>query len=122
GSYVLLNAASGTALDVDTSGIVAAHLYHGEENQQWVFVNTGRGWAIRSSRLSQEGKALYLSFKHRLRKDAPVVASTTPVSWYVWEVDGAELRIHWPDSDLVFDLPCPDWDSPGVPVRVLEFI
>ncbi|KAH9850991.1 hypothetical protein C2E23DRAFT_887017 [Lenzites betulinus] len=119
GTYVLLNAKGGTALDMTSKRHVEGHDLHSELNQRWKFINTGNGWAIRNGRDSNDGEPLYLSIKGQLKEGTEIVGSTVPISWYVYSVDGA-LRITWPNTDYVFDLR--DWgdSAPGTKVQLVR--
>ncbi|KAI0354444.1 hypothetical protein OH77DRAFT_1426021 [Trametes cingulata] len=119
GTYVLLNARGGTALDVTGNMDIQGHEFHGGVNQQWRFIPTGRGWAIQSGRNGKDGKPLYLSFKSRLREQAVLTASKVPLSWCVWDVDGA-LRITWPGADYVAELSGWGCDEPGAHVQLMR--
>ena len=138
GTYVLLNARGGTAMDLhggdDTN--VIGYPMHGNQNQQWEFIPSGHGYVIRCVRPSKAGHALYLTVEGGVRNNAPVVASAYPVAWNVEQTEegiryvrlglGLGLlyrrlthsrRISWPNSNFVFDLA--DWgdNAPGTKVR-----
>ncbi|KAI0631440.1 hypothetical protein C8Q77DRAFT_1061072 [Trametes polyzona] len=117
GSYILMNVKGGIALDLAGKRTrLEGHLLHGEANQRWMFMNTGRGWAIRSSQMSHPERSVYLSVK-RLQENEPVVPSTVPISWFVYLVNGA-LRIHWPHTDYVIELGgCGD-STPGTRIQL----
>ncbi|KAI0668212.1 hypothetical protein C8Q78DRAFT_956535, partial [Trametes maxima] len=101
-TFALLNAKGGTALDDCHETEVRGYPFHGRENQQWKFINTGNGWAIQSCR-TKEGGPVYLSLKKTLSQYAHLAMSPRPVSWYVWHVKGG-LRIGWPSTDYVVEL------------------
>lgn len=121
GTYVLLNARSGTALDLsgaDQRSLIGfpAHM---RQNQQWEFIPSGSGYTIRSACSSSCG--LYLSVES-VRDNAPIIASPFPSCWDVQfdEKHGSALRIHWPNTDFVLDLA--DWGSatPGTKVQLMK--
>ncbi len=135
GTYVLLNARGGTAMDLhggDNTNVIGYPM-HGAQNQQWEFIPSGHGYVIRSVRSSKAGHALYLTVEGGVRNNAPVVASAYPVTWSVeqteegirWVLLKPGLpyrrlthlhRISWPNSNFVFDLA--DWgdSTPGTKV------
>ncbi|KAI0759239.1 hypothetical protein BD413DRAFT_617970 [Trametes elegans] len=120
GTYVLLNKKDGTALDLSGGNkTIEGHDFHGENNQQWKFTNTGHGWAIESMRRRNDGKPLYLSIRGKLNERVHVVPSVHPLSWYVWEVDGA-LRIGWPGTDYVVELGGWGDEKPGTHVQIMR--
>ena len=89
GTYVLLNARGGTAMDLhggdDTN--VIGYPMHGNQNQQWEFIPSGHGYVIRCVRSSKAGHALYLTVEGGVRDNAPVVASAYPVAWNVEQTE-----------------------------------
>ncbi|KAI8977801.1 ricin B lectin domain-containing protein [Trametes punicea] len=110
GTYVLLNARSGTALDMsgaDDKTLIGWPM-HGGPNQQWEFIPSGPGYVIRCVRRSKDGHPLYLTTEDGLHEQAAIVASPYPVSWNVEQTDDG-IRISWPNTDFVFDLA--DWGS-----------
>ncbi|KAI0824431.1 hypothetical protein BC628DRAFT_1379556 [Trametes gibbosa] len=120
GTYILLNAKGGTALDMTSSLKVEGHHLHSKSNQRWRFINTGDGWAIQNCQLSKDGQSVYLSANGGpLKEGKPLVGSTISMSWYVYLVDGA-LRITWPRTDYVMDLS--DWgnSAPGTHVQLMR--
>jgi len=121
GTHVLLNARSGTALDLsgaDQRTLIGFPAHMGQ-NQQWEFIPSGRGYTIRSACPSSCG--LYLSVES-LCDNAPIVASPFPVSWNVRfdEKEDGAMRIYWPNTDFVIDLA--DWGSPtpGTKVQLMR--
>ncbi|KAH9920600.1 uncharacterized protein B0H18DRAFT_880925 [Fomitopsis serialis] len=121
GTHVLLNARSGTALDLcgaDQRNLIGFPVNMGP-NQQWEFIPSGRGYMIRSACPSSCG--LYLTVEE-LRDNAPIVASSYPASWNVEFDEGAEnaIRISWPNTDFVMDLA--DWGNatPGTKVQLMH--
>ena len=133
-AYVLVNARyPGQALTVDMidrKTIIGYPTQFGQ-NQQWEFVPSGAGFAIRSMLPQSGGKKLYLSVGDWTAgsDDVKVVASTFPVAW---NIDGSKKgiryvvfgpargstlriygtprlirmlrRIEWPNSDVAFEL------------------
>lgn len=89
GTYVLLNARGGTA--VDMSGVdnktIFGYPMHGGPNQQWEFIPTGHGYIIRCVRRSAEGHSLYLTTDGSVKHGAAIVASPYPVAWNVEQTD-----------------------------------
>lgn len=106
GTYVLMNARGGTALDLASLERLEGYPVHYRANQQvrmsstahyatrgiragshhsqWKFVSTGLGWAIESCCKSKKGEALYLSIAGgRLAEQTHVKVSTVPTSWDV---------------------------------------
>ncbi|KAI0668230.1 hypothetical protein C8Q78DRAFT_980638 [Trametes maxima] len=122
GTYVLLNARSGTA--VDMSGMdnktLIGYPMHGGPNQQWEFIPSGYGYVIRCVRRSAAGDPLYLTTEDGLRDDAAIVASPYPVTWDVEQTEDG-IKISWPNTDFVFDLA--DWGSatPGTKIQLMHF-
>ena len=132
-AYVLVNARyPGQALTVDMidrKTIIGYPTQFGQ-NQQWEFVPSGAGFAIRSMLPQSGGKKLYLSVGDWTAgsDDVKVVASTFPVAWnidgskkgiryvafgptsgFTLRVHGTQLirllrRIEWPNSDVAFEL------------------
>lgn len=85
GTYVLLNARSGTALDLsgaDHRSVIGWPM-HGGPNQQWEFIPTGHGYIVRCIRRSKEGHSLYLSTEGGVKDGARIIASTYPVAWNI---------------------------------------
>ncbi|KAI0942693.1 hypothetical protein AcW1_003256 [Taiwanofungus camphoratus] len=121
GTYVLLNAKSGTALDLSGANqrALIGFPVHMGQNQQWEFIPSGRGYAIRSACPSMCG--LYLTIDSSLCEHAAIIASPFPASWNI-EPDECEgtLRISWPNTDYVIDLA--DWGSsvPGTKVQLMK--
>ncbi|KAI0738176.1 ricin B lectin domain-containing protein [Daedaleopsis nitida] len=119
GTYVLLNARSGTAMDLSGADgkTVIGYSMHGGPNQQWEFIPTGHGYIIRCVRRSKEGHALYLTTAGGLRDGEEIVASTFPVTWNVEQTEDG-IRISWPNSEYVFDLA--DWgnSAPGTKIQL----
>ena len=87
GTYVLLNARTGAALDLSGADNRTAIGYalHGGANQQWEFVPAGRGHVVRCVRRGADGRALYLALEEgrAAGKGAGVVAGEFPVVWAV---------------------------------------
>ncbi|PCH34833.1 carbohydrate-binding module family 13 protein [Wolfiporia cocos MD-104 SS10] len=118
GTYVLLNARGGTALDLsgaDQRTLIGFPAHMGQ-NQQWEFLPSGRGYTIRSACHSLCG--LYLSVE-QVCDDAQVIASPFPASWNVQldEKDGS-MRISWPNTDFVIDLADGGSATPGTKVQL----
>ncbi|OSX62764.1 carbohydrate-binding module family 13 protein [Postia placenta MAD-698-R-SB12] len=93
GTYVLLNARSGTALDLsgaDQRSLIGFPAHMGQ-NQQWEFIPSGSGYTIRSACASS--CELYLSVES-VRDNAPIIASPFPSCWDVQfdEKHGSALR------------------------------
>ncbi|KAH9840164.1 uncharacterized protein C8Q71DRAFT_746087 [Rhodofomes roseus] len=121
GTHVLLNARSGTALDLcgaDQRNLIGFPVNMGP-NQQWEFIPSGKGYMIRSACPSSCG--LYLTVEE-LREGAPIVASSYPVSWNVDFAEKVEdaIRISWPNTNFVIDLA--DWGNatPGTKVELMH--
>ncbi|TFK86956.1 carbohydrate-binding module family 13 protein [Polyporus arcularius HHB13444] len=110
GTYVLLNAQGGTAVDLSGADnkTVFGYPMHGGPNQQWEFIPTGHGYIIRCVRRSAEGHSLYLTTDGSVKHGAAIVASPYPVAWNV-EPGEDGIRIHWPNSEYSFDLA--DWGN-----------
>ena len=89
GTYVLLNARGGTAMDLSGADhkTVIGYPMHGGPNQQWEFIPTGHGYIIRCVRRSPEGHSLYLSTEGGVKHGAAIVASTYPVTWNVEQTE-----------------------------------
>ncbi|KAI9068936.1 carbohydrate-binding module family 13 protein [Trametes sanguinea] len=121
GTYVLLNARSGTAVDMSGADnkTLIGYPMHGGPNQQWEFIPSGHGYVIRCVRRSKEGHPLYLTTDGGVHEHAAVVASPYPVSWNVEQTEDG-IRISWPNTDLVFDLA--DWGSktPGTKIQLMH--
>ncbi|KAJ3486144.1 hypothetical protein NLI96_g4451 [Meripilus lineatus] len=119
GVYVLLNFASGSALDLsggDSRSIIGFDC-HGRENQQWRFEQFGAGYIIQGI---QHGT--YLSFEGDLSGGSKIVASKYPVCWKVEVVEHEEkpeseeiVRILWPNDRYAIELQDSS-DVPGTPV------
>ncbi|PIL34541.1 hypothetical protein GSI_03319 [Ganoderma sinense ZZ0214-1] len=123
GTYVLLNARGGTAMDLhgaDDTNVIGFPM-HGNQNQQWEFIPSGHGYVIRCVRPSKAGHALYLTVEGGVREHAPVVASAYPVAWSVEQTEEG-IRISWPNSNFVFDLA--DWgdSAPGTKIQLMPLI
>ncbi|KAL6303614.1 hypothetical protein BKA93DRAFT_734718 [Sparassis latifolia] len=127
GTYVLVNARSGTALDLSCGDFrtLTGWPLHGEQNQQWEFVPSGRGYVIRSVCSSSCG--MYLTVTDGLYDNVALVASPFPVSWDVQVIEHESaislrraFRIAWPGTDYVMDLA--DWgcDAPGTKVQLVK--
>ncbi|KAH9915556.1 uncharacterized protein BXZ73DRAFT_54208 [Epithele typhae] len=121
GTYVLVNARGGTAVDLhgaDDRTLIGFHK-HGGENQQWEFIPCGRGYVIRCVRRAKDGHALYLTTEGGVGEMKAVVASPYPVTWQV-EQDGDAIRVCWPDTKLVWDLA--DWGNSklGTKIHLME--
>ena len=91
GTYVLLNARAETAMDLhghDYTSIIGYPM-HGGPNQQWEFIPSGYGYAIRCVRAARAGHALYLTVGGAggVREGAPIVASAFPVTWDVEQTE-----------------------------------
>nr|VWO98266.1 Class V myosin (Myo4), putative [Ganoderma boninense] len=107
-AFVLVNARyPGQALTIDMldrRSVVGYPTQFGQ-NQQWEFIPSGAGFAIRSMLPVPAGaKKLYLSVGDWCNcDDVPVVVSLYPVAW---EVEGFNkgIRIRWPNSDVAFEL------------------
>ncbi|TBU27445.1 ricin B lectin domain-containing protein [Dichomitus squalens] len=126
GTYVLLNARAGTAMDLhgyDYTSIIGYPM-HGGPNQQWEFIPSGHGYVIRCVRSAKAGHALYLTVEGGVRNNAPVVANAYPVTWSVEQTeDGIRVcRISWPNSNFVFDLA--DWgdSTPGTRIQLMPLV
>ncbi|OSC96458.1 carbohydrate-binding module family 13 protein [Trametes coccinea BRFM310] len=121
GTYVLLNARSGTAVDMSGADnkTLIGYPMHGGPNQQWEFLPSGHGYIIRCVRRSKDGHPLYLTTDGGVHEHAAIVASPYPVSWNVEQTEEG-IRISWPNTDLVFDLA--DWGSktPGTKIELMH--
>lgn len=122
GPYMLLNSRSGTALDLSGADrqTVIGYPPHGGENQQWDFIPSGNGYAIRSVWPSDKYDCgLYLTVQ-ALQDHAPVIATPFPVSWDVRPVDEGTYQIYWPNTDFVLDLA--DWGNaaPGTKLQLMK--
>ncbi|KAM5545830.1 hypothetical protein V8D89_000868 [Ganoderma adspersum] len=123
GTYVLLNARGGTAMDLhggDNTSVIGYPM-HGSQNQQWEFIPSGHGYVIRCVRPSKAGHALYLTVEDGVRNNAPVVASAYPVAWNVEQTEEG-IIISWPNSNFVFDLA--DWgdNAPGTKIQLMPLL
>ncbi|EIW52634.1 uncharacterized protein TRAVEDRAFT_53075 [Trametes versicolor FP-101664 SS1] len=120
GTYALLNARGGTALDLACLERLEGHLVHYRANQQWKFVSTGLGWAIESCCKSKKGESLYLSIAGgRLAEQTRGKASTIPTSWDVALI-GDVLRISWPKTNYVVELSGWGNSHPGTPIQIMR--
>ncbi|KAI0755612.1 ricin B lectin domain-containing protein [Fomes fomentarius] len=119
GTYVLLNARSGTALDLSGADhrTVIGWPMHGGPNQQWEFIPTGHGYIVRCIRRSKEGHSLYLSTEGGVKDGARIIASTYPVAWNIEPTDDG-VRISWPNSEYVFDLADRGNAAPGTKIQL----
>ena len=87
---MLLNALTGAALDLSGADnrTVIGYAVHGGPNQQWEFVPSGRGYAVRCVRRAADGHALYLAPREgAVRERVAVVASAYPVTWSVEQTE-----------------------------------
>ena len=91
GMYLLVNAHNNAAADLsgqDYKSIIG-YSPHGGENQQWVFIPTGNGYAIRSVMIPQRvGEEVYMSVEGKVEENAPVVATTRRTEWNVENSEG----------------------------------
>ena len=90
GTYVLLNARTGAALDLSgaDNATVIGYALHGGPNQQWEFTPFGRGYLVRCVR-GANGHRLYLALEpgRAPSPGAGVVASEYPAAWNVEECE-----------------------------------
>ncbi|CDO69740.1 Carbohydrate-Binding Module Family 13 protein [Trametes cinnabarina] len=121
GTYVLLNARSGTAVDmsgVDNKTLIGYPM-HGGPNQQWEFIPSGHGYVIRCVRRSKDGHPLYLTTDGGVHEHVAIVASPYPVSWNVEQTEDG-IRISWPNTDFVFDLAERGSNEPGTKIQLMR--
>ncbi|OBZ72955.1 hypothetical protein A0H81_06821 [Grifola frondosa] len=121
GTYVLINARSGTALDLqigDQRSLIGFPM-HGGPNQQWEFVPSGQGYMIRSALSVSRAEGLYLTVEDGIRDHAAVVASAFPVSWNVNQNEEG-IIISWPNTDFVFGLADMGSSTPGTEVQLVK--
>lgn len=90
--YVLLNARGGTAMDMSGADnkTIIGYPMHGGPNQQWDFIPSGIGYAIRCMRPATDGNALYLTVDADcggVRDRTLIVAGTHPVAWNVQQTN-----------------------------------
>ncbi|KAI0370736.1 hypothetical protein BV20DRAFT_943443 [Pilatotrama ljubarskyi] len=126
GTYVLLNARGGTAVDMsgaDNKTLIGWPM-HGGPNQQWEFIPSGHGYLIRCVRRSKEGHPLYLTTEQGVGEHVAIVASPYPVSWNVEQTeDGIRYinrLISWPNTDLVFSLAASGSKNPGTKIHLMR--
>ncbi|KAJ3547396.1 hypothetical protein NM688_g5408 [Phlebia brevispora] len=118
GVYSLINAGSGTVLDLsggDGTSIIGFPPHHGP-NQQWLFTPLGEGYTIRSV-----SSGLYLTVENSILDNAGIVASPFPVTWKIKAAyEGGELylRIFWPSESFSFDL---ENGTPGTKVQLASY-
>ncbi|KAM5545466.1 hypothetical protein V8D89_000504 [Ganoderma adspersum] len=96
GTYILVNAHNSSAADLSArdNNSILGYPQHGAENQQWEFIPTGNGYAIRSVKVPYfNGQEVYMNVEGEVRETAAVVAKTHRTEW-----------ISWPNSNLVFHL------------------
>ncbi|KAI0697195.1 ricin B lectin domain-containing protein [Cerioporus squamosus] len=117
GTYVLLNARGGTAVDLSGADnkTIIGYPMHGGPNQQWEFIPTGHGYIIRCVRRSSEGHSLYLTTDGSVKHGATIVASPYPVAWNVEPTEDG-IRISWPNSEFSFDLA--DWGNSAAGTKI----
>ncbi|KAI0354430.1 hypothetical protein OH77DRAFT_1426006 [Trametes cingulata] len=121
GTYVLLNARGGTAVDMsgaDNKTLIGWPM-HGGPNQQWEFIPSGHGYVIRCVRRSKEGHPLYLTTEAGVGEHIAIVASTYPVSWNVEQTEDG-IKISWPNTDLVFTLADSGSKNPGTKIQLMR--
>lgn len=86
GTYSLVNARTNTAADLsggDYKSIIGYSL-HGGENQQWEFLPSGNGYAIRCIRTPHHiGQPIYMAVEGEVKEKALVVAITQRTEWTV---------------------------------------
>ncbi|KAF5319547.1 hypothetical protein D9619_008473 [Psilocybe cf. subviscida] len=115
--YVLINAKSGTALDLsgEDNRSIIGYPRHGEENQQWETIRTDAGWHIRNV-----AHDTYLAVDGVARDDARVIAREEPFIWHLWddEENPAAIRICVPDTQHNIDLTNYGDSEPGTPVAI----
>ncbi|KZT08244.1 carbohydrate-binding module family 13 protein [Laetiporus sulphureus 93-53] len=105
GTYALLNARSGTALDLSGADrrSVLGYPSHMGENQQWEFLPNGKGYAIRSARMSLLG-GLFLTVEG-VYDGARIIGSPYPTSWDVHiDEEYRSLCIFWPNTSYFVGL------------------
>ncbi|EIM84727.1 ricin B-like lectin [Stereum hirsutum FP-91666 SS1] len=116
--YTLVNAMSGTALDLsggDNTSIIGFN-FHGGGNQKWMFEQTSQGpWTIRSL---ETGK--YLNIEGPPSDGAKVVAIDNPQNWDIWhdEQDGSVFRLFIPGTTFNIDMSDHGNATPGTPVTL----
>ncbi|KAI9567135.1 hypothetical protein HD554DRAFT_2110876 [Boletus coccyginus] len=87
------------------------------DTQKWEVLPLGAGHLIRNLKYGK-----YLTVKS-IAKEAFVVASDFPVAWHVKEVhvpeeNAAFYEIHWPESELLFELADFGSSTPKTKVRI----
>ena len=96
GTYILVNAHNSSAADLSArdNETIIGYPQHGAENQQWEFIPTGNGYAIRSVKVpNYNGQEVYMNVKGEVRETAAVVAKTHRAEWCVEQTaDGGHLR------------------------------
>ncbi|KAH9942794.1 hypothetical protein B0H21DRAFT_749888, partial [Amylocystis lapponica] len=118
GTYFLVNAMSGTALDLakgDRRPLVGAP-FRGASSQKWDFIHSGSGYMIRNHAEPNR----YAMVEDAMRNNAAVIGTTFPASWNV-DINEQErtLRVWWPETNYLLHLEVPDWSTPEKTVGLL---
>ncbi|KZT08182.1 carbohydrate-binding module family 13 protein [Laetiporus sulphureus 93-53] len=105
GTYFLLNAKSGNALDLHGGDhrTMIAHSLHLGHNQQWEMLPLGKGYAIRSALKSPLG-GYYLTV-NAIHDRVQLITTPFPTSWDV-RIDREQrnISIFWPGTNYVVAL------------------
>ncbi|KAG6834778.1 hypothetical protein H0H93_007433, partial [Arthromyces matolae] len=101
--YVLINAKSGTALDLsgtDNVSVLGWEAHRGE-NQQWELHQEDNQWVFRNV---HNGK--FLGIERRAHDNVPVRGVDAPVKWNIFpdDRDQSVYRIFVPDTPFNIDL------------------
>ncbi|THG94968.1 hypothetical protein EW026_g6600 [Hermanssonia centrifuga] len=104
GVYTLINAQSGTVIDLSVMDhkTVVGFPRHNGDNQQWRLVLLGPGYIIQSISSGE-----YLTLKEGITHGAALSVSTFPVLWKVdayEEEDELFVQIFWPSETLSYVL------------------
>lgn len=122
GPYMVFNAKSGTVLDLSGADrqSVIGYPAHWRNNQQWEFIPSGNGYAIRSTWPSDKYDCgLYLTVR-AVQDEEPIIATPFPMSWDVRTVDEGSIQIYWPNTGFVFDLAGRGSAAPSTKVQLKE--
>ncbi|PCH44793.1 carbohydrate-binding module family 13 protein [Wolfiporia cocos MD-104 SS10] len=106
--FCLTNLRSGTALDLAYTGKpgdfrMEGHILHMEANQQWRFIESGKGYVIQS--LSTAPNGPWYVTARTSTEGSEVIATPFPATWDIQlDKSTGAYRIFWPTTDLVLDL------------------
>ncbi|KAF6747539.1 carbohydrate-binding module family 13 protein [Ephemerocybe angulata] len=119
GRYKILNAKSGTALDLSaTNGEkVCGWNFHGRENQIWEASEENGFWHFRNV---GNGKYLALEPHQSLKDGLKVVGTNMRFNWHIWpdNKDPSTLRILTPEHPFNLDLSGHGNAAGGTPVEL----